>query len=166
MGLLTAHAGDTDVKIVLGQRRVHTNSVSLLGKALPELGGFSLESASEAAAGKKVVVCFWDIHQRPSRNCMQQLSRKAKLLTDKNTYVVSVLTIDIPETSLVEQLQKYNITIPTGMIKGEIAELGRIWGFQSQPWLILTDSNHIVTAEGFSFNELDEKIKETENATK
>jgi hypothetical protein len=32
------------------------------------------------------------------------------------------------------------------------------WGIQSLTWLILTDKNHVVTAEGFAVNELDEKI--------
>ena len=31
------------------------------------------------------------------------------------------------------------------------------WGVQSLPWLILTDKNHIVTAEGFSIDDLNEK---------
>jgi len=32
------------------------------------------------------------------------------------------------------------------------------WGVKSLPWLILTDKEHIVRAEGFNINELDEKI--------
>ena len=32
-------------------------------------------------------------------------------------------------------------------------------GDKSLPWLILTDAEHIVTAEGFMSNELDEKIE-------
>jgi hypothetical protein len=34
------------------------------------------------------------------------------------------------------------------------------WGVKSLPWLILTDKNHVVTAEGFSINELDERVKQ------
>jgi internalin A len=34
------------------------------------------------------------------------------------------------------------------------------WGVRSLPWLILTDCNHVVTAEGFGPGELDEKIKD------
>lgn len=32
-------------------------------------------------------------------------------------------------------------------------------GDKSLPWLILTDKNHVVAAEGFSIIELDEKLK-------
>ncbi len=164
VGYLNAKAGDKNVKMVLGQERIHTDLASLIGKPLPELGEFGLRPASEVAAGKKVLVCFWDLNQRPSRNCVQRLSRDAKLLNSKGVYIVSVLTVNIPDMSLAAELKKYGITVPTGMIKDDIAEFGRTWGVQSQPWLILTDRNHIVRVEGFGLDELDEKIREAENA--
>ncbi|MFH1235642.1 MAG: hypothetical protein V1685_01745 [Parcubacteria group bacterium] len=37
-----------------------------------------------------------------------------------------------------------------------------IWGVKSLPWLILTDTRHIVSSEGFGSGELDMKIKATE----
>ncbi len=33
------------------------------------------------------------------------------------------------------------------------------WGVKSLPWLILTDSRHVVAATGFGLSELDEKIE-------
>ena len=33
------------------------------------------------------------------------------------------------------------------------------WGVRAQPWLILTDKEHVVRAEGFSVDELDDKIE-------
>ena len=35
-----------------------------------------------------------------------------------------------------------------------------IWGVKSLPWLILTDKEHVVTAEGFSLDDLNEKMTE------
>ena len=32
------------------------------------------------------------------------------------------------------------------------------WGVKALPWLILTDKQHTVRAEGFNINELDDKI--------
>ncbi|MHC4489383.1 MAG: hypothetical protein ACYS9C_12915 [Planctomycetota bacterium] len=32
------------------------------------------------------------------------------------------------------------------------------WGIQALPWLILTDKQHVVTAEGFTLTELNEKL--------
>jgi hypothetical protein len=44
------------------------------------------------------------------------------------------------------------------MIKANTAKNRITWGIRSLPWLILTDKKHIVTAEGFSVTELDEKL--------
>jgi hypothetical protein len=40
-----------------------------------------------------------------------------------------------------------------------LPELEFARGVKSILWMILTDKNHIVTHEGFSITELDEKIK-------
>ena len=51
---------------------------------------------------------------------------------------------------------------PVGMNKENI-ELQFNWGVKALPWMILTDKEHIVTAEGFSITELDENIKNGQN---
>lgn len=158
VGFLDAQAGDKDVKIVLGQRRVHTDRFSLVGKPLPELGRFGLKFASNTE-GKKMLVCFWDMYQRPSRNCVQQLSRRAKLLASKEVYTVMVYAGPVVESALNDWLRKNRITIPSGKFDGNMQALGRTWAVQSLPWLVLTDRDHIVIAEGFPLIELDEKIK-------
>lgn len=37
------------------------------------------------------------------------------------------------------------------------------WGVKSLPWLILTDNKHIVRAEGFGLDNLDNLIEEINN---
>jgi hypothetical protein len=37
------------------------------------------------------------------------------------------------------------------------------WSVKALPWLILTDKNHAVIAEGFGVDELNRKVKEMEN---
>ena len=44
------------------------------------------------------------------------------------------------------------------MIQGDEEKIRFTWGVKFLPWLILTDKQHIVQADGFSINELDEKI--------
>jgi len=44
------------------------------------------------------------------------------------------------------------------MIEGDEEKIRFAWGVKALPWLILTDKQHIVQAEGFNINELDEKI--------
>jgi hypothetical protein len=46
-----------------------------------------------------------------------------------------------------------------GAITADIEKTRFTWGVRSLPWLILTDSKHIIRAEGFNLSELDEKIK-------
>jgi len=158
VGFLEAQAGDKDVKVVLGQERVHTDRFSLVGKPLPELEQFGLKSDSNAG-GRQMLVCFWDMNQRPSRNCVQTLNKKANLLADKGIYTVLVYAGPIVESALNDWLRKNRVTIPSGKFDGNMQALGRTWALQSLPWLVLTDRNHIVIAEGFPLTELDEKIK-------
>ena len=54
--------------------------------------------------------------------------------------------------------KKYNIPFLMGMIEADAEKIQFAWGVRSLPWLILTDREHIVTAEGFQFSELNEKI--------
>ena len=157
-GFLDAEAGDKDVKIVLGQKRVHTDRFSLVGKPLPELEQFGLKSASNAG-GRQMLVCFWDMYQRPSRNFVQQLSKRAKLLTGKGVYTVLVYAGPVVDSAVNDWLRKNRITVPSGKFDENMQVLGRTWAVQSLPWLVLTDRNHIVIAEGFPLTELDEKIK-------
>ena len=56
-------------------------------------------------------------------------------------------------------MEKINIPFPVGMVQGDAEKTCFDWGVKSLPWLILTDKKHIVQAEGFNVNELDEKIK-------
>ena len=50
------------------------------------------------------------------------------------------------------------------MTQGDEERIRFNWGVKSLPWLILTNRNHVAAAEGFSLDELDEKIKEAQNA--
>ncbi len=109
---------------------------------------------------KKILVCFFDMEQRPSRNCILQISKKAKQLKEKGVVIITVQTSKIERTKLDEWIKGNNITFPVGMVEGDSEKIRFTWGIKSLPWLILTDKQHIVTAEGFSLDELDEKIKD------
>jgi len=45
------------------------------------------------------------------------------------------------------------------MIQGDVEKTRFTWGVKSLPWLILTDRNHVVAAEGFALAELDDMLK-------
>jgi len=58
---------------------------------------------------------------------------------------------------------KYNISFPIGMVEDDAEKARLTWGVRSLPWLILTDSEHIVRSAGFRVDELNEKIGEIPN---
>ena len=107
-----------------------------------------------------MLVCFLDVEQRPSRNCLRQLSAKAQELKAKGVVVAAVQASKIDENSLDEWRERYDVSFPLGMVRGDQEKARSTWGVRSLPWLILTDSRHVVIAEGFGLSELDAKIKQ------
>ena len=130
----------------------------LTGKPLPDLSGIKIDFTPVQANGTMVLVCFWDIEQRPSRYCIMQLAKQAEQLKQKGVTVVAIQASKIDESKLNEWVKKYNIPFPVGTIQGDVEKTKFAWGVKSLPWLILTDKQHAVQAEGFSINELDERI--------
>ena len=90
---------------------------------------------------------------------MLQLTKQEQQLKAKDVVVVTVQASKIDENKLKEWVKNYNIPFPVGMIQGDEEKTRFAWDVKSLPWLILTGKEHIVRAEGFGLNELDEKIK-------
>ena len=105
-----------------------------------------------------ILVCFWDMQQRPSRYCLRQLAEQAEQLKEKGVIIVAVQASEVEQASLSEWIQKYGIPFPVGLVETGAEGTRLAWGVRSLPWLILTDSKHVVVAEGFQLSELDEKI--------
>jgi hypothetical protein len=100
------------------------------------------------------------MEQRPARNCILQLNKRAQELKTKDIVVIAVQALKIEQTKLDEWVKENNIPFPVGMIEADVEKTKKNWGIKSLPWLILTDQQHIVQDEGFSIIELDEKIKQ------
>ncbi len=161
---MDAEGGDKDVKVILGQRLVHVRYVSLSGKPLPDLKDLKIEIPADDSDSKMMLVCFFDMEQRPSRNCIMRLARQAPQLKQEGVNVVAVQASKIDRDTLNEWTKKYNIPFPVGMIEGDEKEIRFAWGVRSMPWLILTDLKHIVLAEGFGLDQLESKIQEATDA--
>ena len=131
---------------------------TLLGKSLPEFEGIDLDVTVEDIRDKAILICFFDINQRPSRNCLLQLSKRAQKLKAKDVIMVAVQASKVDDSVLNEWVEKNKIPLSVGMIQGDEEKIRFSWGVKSLPWLILTDTEHVVTAEGFSVAELDEKL--------
>ena len=92
-----------------------------------------------------------------------QLTKQAKQLRQKGVAVVIVQASKVDEKKLNEWVKKNNIPFPVGMVESDAEKARFAWGVRSLPWLILTDSKHIIQATGFRVNELNEKIGEMAN---
>ncbi len=129
-----------------------------VGKPLPQLEGIKLNLSSEQTKNRAILLCFFDVNQRPSRHCIRQLAQKAAALKEKGVIVAAVQTSQVTEKTLNEWIKKRNIPFPAGSITADVEKTRFAWGVRSLPWLILTDKQHVVTAEGFTPAELDKKL--------
>ncbi|MGE5293608.1 MAG: carboxypeptidase regulatory-like domain-containing protein [Solirubrobacterales bacterium] len=154
-------AGATDVKIMVSQRRsaqASAKSISLKGKALPAMKDLGIDLPQDAG-GKMLLVCFCDIDQRPSRNTMLQLVEQAKELTSRGIVIAAVQNSSVDETKLKEWIEQNKVPFPVGRIRTNENKTRSAWGVRSLPWLILTDRNHVVRAEGFDISRLQSEIE-------
>ncbi len=164
-GNIDTEGGATDIRIVVSERDARGRPVtkqppSLVGKPLPDLNNIMTDFIPEQVKGKMILICFFDMNQRPSRYCINQVAKQAEQLKQKGITVIAVQASKTDENELNEWVKKYKIPFPVGMIEDDEEKIRFAWGVKSLPWLILTDSEHTVHAEGFALSELDVKIKE------
>jgi hypothetical protein len=133
---------------------------SLVGKTLPDMNGITIDFTPAQAQGKMILVCFFDMNQRPSRYCITQLAKQLEQFEEKGLTVVAVQASKIEQETLNQWVKKNNILFPVGMVRGDAEKIRFAWGIESLPWLILTNRTHIVRAEGFSLGELDNKLEQ------
>jgi len=158
-GSTAAHAGDKDIKVVLGKRSVHEYAPphkSLKDKPLPDISDLGIELKD--IEGKNILLCFFDVEQRPSRWCITQLAKQAGQLKQKGIDIVAIQAAKIDHQMLDEWIKKNNIPFPIGIIETDVEKRRFTWGVKSLPWLILTDKQHLVIDTGFGLSELDGKV--------
>jgi hypothetical protein len=151
-------AKDTSTAGIVKIARPERTPKPLVGNPLPTFDGIEIEFDAEQANDKTILVCFFDMNQRPSRNCLLQLSERAQELKAKDVVVVAVQSSMIDENTLDKWIKDQNIPFAIGMVRVDEEEIRFRWGIKSLPWLILTNKQHTVIAEGFGLDELDEEI--------
>jgi len=114
----------------------------------------------EKAAGRLLLICFFEMDQRPSRRCVTGLAQRAAEFRDKGVTVLAIAATTADDASLRAWVKEQGIPFPVGRIKADAEQVKSPWGVGSLPWLILTDKNHVVRAEGFDIAELDSRIRE------
>lgn len=167
-GQVETKGGAAKVKIVAvtspkGQSKSRRRTPpSLKGTHLPDLGLFGAELSNASFKGKRILVCFWDMLQHPSRHCLCQLANRISTLASQDVTVIAVQTAPVERSVLDRWLQKNRIPFKVGMIPAEEVEIKFNWGVRSLPWLILTDREHVIHAQGFRISDLARKL-ETKN---
>ena len=134
-------------------------AIPLIDRALPDFDGIRINLAAGQNRDKMMLICFFDMNQRPSRNYVIQLAMQAETLKQKGISLAAVQAVKVDENTLNEWVKENNISFPVGMIQDNEECIRFDWAVCSLPWLILTDRDHIVTSEGFGLDELDQRIK-------
>jgi len=164
-GRVETEGGATDVKIMVAEqstssrRFIPRKPASLVGKPLPDLKSFGLELTPNDTEGKMLLLCFWDMNQRPSRYCIRQLAKASAQLNEKAVTVLAVQAVEADAGALEQWIGEYGTPFRVGRMTEDFEKVRFQWGAASLPHLILTDREHKVTAEGFSVRELDKQIQ-------
>ncbi len=133
---------------------------TLSGQTLPEFEGIEVSFNKNNSINKRVLICFFDMEQRPSRNCILQLNKRAQELKGKGVIIVAMQASKIEQQKLHDWIKENEINFPVGMVETNEKQIRFNWGVKSLPWLILTNKKHIVNAEGFNMSELEEKLNQ------
>lgn len=88
-----------------------------------------------------------------------RLAKRAEELKRKGVTVVAVQASKVEKNDLDAWVKKNRIPFPVGMAQSDETKTRFAWGVRSLPWLILTNREHKVIAEGFALQELNDKLK-------
>lgn len=67
------------------------------------------------------------------------------------------------DNAIKERVKKNDIAFAVGMVQADEDKTCCAWGVRSLPWLILTDRKHIVRAEGFGLQEIEETLEQSDD---
>ena len=131
-----------------------SRNASPIGRQLTGFDGIDIDYSMEQAAGAKIVLCFFDAEQRPSRNLVERLAKREKELLDDGVAVLLVHTSNVEADKLKQWLDNREIPFRCGSIKDDAEKVLYLWGVQAQPWLVLMDDQGTVSAGGFGLESL------------
>jgi hypothetical protein len=155
-------AGDTNIVMNLtsssGGNRAIPRRAALKGGPLPDLTSVNLVT-NAAPAGQPVLLCLFDAGQRPSRHVISQLNEQAAALKEKKVCVIGVQAAVITDEAFNAWKDAKPVSIPLGRVQEKSAKTKWATSTSALPWLVLTDANYKVVAEGFPLDELDAQIQ-------
>lgn len=131
---------------------------SLLGKRMPGFAGIDLPSPP--AAGRSLLIAFVDLEQRPSRSALKELAASDRTSLRERVEVIPIQVGQATREERDEWRKTLSLPWQIGVVTDDPHAVRWTWGAKSLPWLILTDKDHVVRSEGFTLDELDERIEQ------
>jgi hypothetical protein len=149
---------------------------------------YQLVPVGPAGKAGRTLLCFWDVDQQQSCELLMSLRDRQNELAKEGVSIIAIEASGVKTDEAHSWARKNELPFPTGafyaffektdrekddllyLLKARklrretISDLKMAWRIDSLPWLVLTDREHVVTAEGFSLEELDERIKDAEQA--
>ena len=142
-----------EVEIELLVKPKLDDAKALQGQSLPGWDSLGLPGLAEATQNQALLICFFNYEQRLDRRRISQLAQQQEALRDVG---VTLLPIDISgadSDNILTWLEKLGLEA-SYQITADLDEIRFLWNIQSLPWLIRTDSDHQVTHEGLSLEEV------------
>ncbi len=132
-------------------------------RRISSLDGIDIDFDLDQAKDKMILACLWDMQQRSARNCLLQLVAQADRLRDRDIALLAVQASPMEEGPLRRWLDEHGIAFPVGTITGDVEAVRQQWGVKALPWLMLTDKDHVIQAEGFAVDEWEEEVERIES---
>lgn len=130
-------------------------------KTLPDLNHFDLKLDSDWAKDKMVLLYFWEIGEPNSERLARSLVRRQETLAKKGMEVIFVEACGATRAKLKLWAEKNKVGFPIGSFRErDVKPLRQNWVIEKLPWLVLTDKDHVVIAEGFALGQLNDRIKQ------
>jgi hypothetical protein len=152
------HAVDDSGKVMDVRSAMATTKPSLVGKPLPSLSDLSRELSQVQAEARPLLLSLVDIEQRLSRQYLSNLAKKTENLTAEGVMpvIIQVSRVDLQQYE--DWVKANRIEVPIRVAEGDFESRKAAWGVKALPWLILTDKDRIVKAEGFAAGELEKVL--------
>ncbi len=131
------------------------------GDPLPDLTPLGLGS-DVAPTNTPILLCLFDSQQRPSRHLVRQLTVQHEALRQKGLTVLAVQAAVIDSRSFQEWRGSNAFPFPVSQVAKESEQTAWVTGIATLPWLVLTDAQRRIAAEGFALEEIDAKLKAME----
>jgi hypothetical protein len=127
----------------------------LLGKPLPALDWSLSRLYPTTIEGRPVLLCFWDVDQRPSRHCVRRLAEQSGRFAELGVKVVAIQMAQTDPAATSRWIRENGIDLAVLTSSDGVEGVRAVWRIRSLPWLILADRSHVVRAMGGTLDELD-----------